>query len=140
MRYDEAIKDLNRAVELNPPQLMALFRSDRARSRAKINQTADALLESMEVANADPKDSAVLFNLACVYAITSGKTTDKQHQYADRAMELLNNAIAAGYNKADSMAKDIDLDPIREREDFKQLLQSLNDKQPITDKAKPSGL
>ena len=139
-RYDDAIKDLDQAVELNPPQAMALLRSDRARSRAQIDRTTESLAEAMEVAKADPKDSGefqnlVLYNLACVYAITSGKIADKQQEYADRAMELLNSAVAAGYNKADSMAKDPDLDPLREREDFKQLLQSLHDKQPITNKA-----
>ena len=140
-RYDEAIKDADRALELNLPQLMALLRSDLARSRSRTDKTAEAIAEAMVVATADPKDSFpyynfVVYNLACTYAITSGKIADKQQEYADRAMELLNNAIAAGYINTESIAKDPDLDPLREREDFKQLLQSLNDKQPTTDKAK----
>ena len=137
-RYDDALKDLDRAIELNVPQFMALLRSDRARSRAQIDETAEALAEAIEVAKADPKASGeyynlVLFNLACTYAITSGKIADKPQEYANRAMELLSNAIAAGYNKADSLAKDPDLAPLREREDFKQLLASLQSSQPAAE-------
>ena len=121
---------------------MALLRSERARSKAQTDHTTEALAEAMEVVKADPRDSGpyynfVLFNLACTYAITSSKIADKQQEYADRAMELLSNAIAAGYINTESIAKDPDLDPLREREDFKQLLQSMNETQPTTDKAKP---
>ncbi len=134
-RYDEAIKDADRALELNLPQLMALLRSDLARSRSRTDKTAEAIAEAMVVATADPKDSFpyynfVVYNLACTYAITSGKIADKQQEYADRAMELLKSAIAAGYNKIDSIAKDLDLDPLRDRDDFKQLLLKLESSQP----------
>ncbi len=114
---------------------MSLLRSDRARSRAQTDKTTEALAEAMEVAKADPKQSGeyynlVLFNLGCVYAITSSKIADKQQEYADRAIELLKSAIAAGYNKIDSLAKDPDLDPLRDRDDFKQLLLKLESSQP----------
>ncbi len=124
-RYDEALKDLDRAIELNSPQLMVLLHSDRARSKAQTDKAAEALAEAIEVTKADSKDSTVLFNLACTFAITSGKIADKQQEYADRAMELLKSAIAAGYNKADSIAKDPDLDPLRVREDYKKLIAEL---------------
>jgi hypothetical protein len=37
-------------------------------------------------------------------------------------MELLRQAVKAGYKDAAQMKKDTDLDPIREREEFKKLM------------------
>ena len=42
--------------------------------------------------------------------------------------ELLHKAVKAGYVDAAHMAKDTDLDPLRDRADFKQLLASLQSK------------
>jgi Tfp pilus assembly protein PilF len=47
---------------------------------------------------------------------------------ADRAMELLQKAVKAGYKDAAHMAKDTDLDPLRGREDFKKVLAELEGK------------
>ncbi len=44
---------------------------------------------------------------------------------ADRAMQWLQKAILAGYKDAAHMKKDTDLDPLRDREDFKKLLTEL---------------
>jgi tetratricopeptide (TPR) repeat protein len=68
--------------------------------------------------------AASYYNLACLYAIRSGKEADKQQEYADRAMELLQKAVKTGYADTAHMAKDTDLDPLRNREDFKKLLAS----------------
>jgi hypothetical protein len=43
-------------------------------------------------------------------------------------MELLQKAVQAGFKDAAHMAKDTDLDPLREREDFKKLLTELEQK------------
>ena len=68
------------------------------------------------------------YNFACLCAITSGKDADKQQEYADRAMELLHKAVKAGFTDASLMVKDTDLDPLRDRADFKKLLDSLQPK------------
>jgi hypothetical protein len=49
----------------------------------------------------------------------------KKKEYADRAMEMLQRAVQAGYKDTAHMAKDNDLDALRQREDFKKLLESL---------------
>ena len=49
----------------------------------------------------------------------------KKQEYADRAMECLQKAVKAGYKDHALMTKDTDLDPLREREDFKELLADL---------------
>ena len=47
---------------------------------------------------------------------------------ADRAMELLAKAVQAGYKDVAHMKKDTDLDPLRDRDDFKKLIAELEAK------------
>ena len=49
-------------------------------------------------------------------------------------MEMLHKAVKAGYNDAAHMAKDTDLDPLRDRADFKKLLASLQPKPKVQEK------
>jgi hypothetical protein len=58
----------------------------------------------------------------------SSKDADRKKEYDDLAMELLHKAVKAGYVDAAHMAKDKDLDSLRDRADFKQLLASLQPK------------
>ena len=43
-------------------------------------------------------------------------------------MATLKQAVQNGYKNADHIKKDTDLDPLREREDFKKLLAELEEK------------
>ncbi|HXG09866.1 MAG TPA: hypothetical protein VNK04_08770 [Gemmataceae bacterium] len=45
--------------------------------------------------------------------------------YGDEAMKLLRDAVAKGFKDAAHMKKDRDLDPLRQREDFQELLREL---------------
>ena len=45
--------------------------------------------------------------------------------YADQAMAMLRDAVAKGYKDAAHLKTDKDLDPIREREDFKKVVAEL---------------
>jgi hypothetical protein len=69
------------------------------------------------------------YDFACVYAVASGKVAGKQQEYADRAMELLRQAVKAGWKDAAHMRRDTDLDPLRARADFQELIAEL-EKQP----------
>ena len=55
---------------------------------------------------------------------------------ADRAMAWLHKAVAAGYKDRGQMKKDKDLDALRSRADFRELIESLP-KGPAS--ASPSG-
>ena len=46
----------------------------------------------------------------------------------NQAMDLLRQAVAKGYKDAAHVKKDTDLDPIRNREDFKRLIVELEAK------------
>ena len=78
-------------------------------------------------------DADSLYNAACFWSVTAGvqaKTSDADaarlaQEDADRAMQWLQQAVAAGYQHAAYMKQDTDLEPLREREDFKQLLGAL---------------
>jgi hypothetical protein len=45
--------------------------------------------------------------------------------YADEAMEMLRDAVAKGWKDVVQIKKDTDLDSLRQREDFQQLLNEL---------------
>jgi tetratricopeptide (TPR) repeat protein len=48
--------------------------------------------------------------------------------YADQAIAMLRDALAKGYNDADHLQTDKDLDPLRSREDFKTMVAELEAK------------
>ena len=83
-------------------------------------------------------DADSLFNAACFRAVTAGvqlKTPGANaaklaKDDADRAMQWLHKAVQEGYKDVAHMKKDPDLDPLRERADFKTLLASLTPKEP----------
>ena len=95
------------------------------------------MAEVAELTKTASGDAGQWYNFACFYAIASGKSTDKKQEYADRAMDLLQKAVKAGYNNAAHMAKDTDLDPIRGRDDFKKLIEGLTRKSPTSPEQKP---
>jgi serine/threonine-protein kinase len=94
---------------------------------AHLKQDARATAEANALAKAKDASTDMLYDAACVYARSAAVTADAQQaeQYADRAVELLRGAIAKGYNDADHVMKDADLEVLRSREDFKTLLTEL---------------
>jgi len=68
-----------------------------------------------------------IYGIACTHAQMIAKAEDRSKQ-ADLAMDWLQQAVAAGYKDVAHMKKDTDLDPLREREDFKKLMAELEAK------------
>ncbi|MHB1425376.1 MAG: protein kinase domain-containing protein [Gemmataceae bacterium] len=81
-------------------------------------------LEAAVASNA--KESGFLYDAACAYSIASDAVGKKEptraKSYADRAIALLQQAIAQGYSNFLDMESDADLDPIRRRAGYKELL------------------
>jgi len=74
-----------------------------------------------------------LYNAACYRAVsaavlraTAKPASPANDAEADRAMVLLEQAVAAGYKDAAHMRKDKDLDSVRNRDDFKKLIGELD--------------
>jgi eukaryotic-like serine/threonine-protein kinase len=127
-KFAEAVKDCDRAIELSPPMERPGLRVQRINSRLQAGQVGEAIAEAAELTKSSGWHFAQLYDFACIYAIASGKIADKKQEYADRAMEMLQKAVKAGYKDAAHMKKDTDLDPLRGREDFKKLLAELETK------------
>ena len=81
-----------------------------------------------------PTDANRLYTLACYRAVTASvirandKARDSARQVnaeADRAMIWLKKSVAAGFKDAAHIKKDKDLDALRDRADFQELLGQL---------------
>ncbi len=124
-KFTEAIKDWDKAIELSPVAEQPGLRAARAATRLQAGQVDGAVAEVDELTKNASWPAAYWYNFARLCAVASGKSADKQREYADRAMDLLRNAVKAGWSDAAHMAKDTDLDAIRGREDFKKLIEKL---------------
>jgi hypothetical protein len=74
---------------------------------------------------------SALYDCACVISLCSSGIKDdaeKKKQYADKAIKILDRAIASGYANMENLKSDDDLIAIRDREDFKSMLSSLEKK------------
>jgi tetratricopeptide (TPR) repeat protein len=71
-----------------------------------------------------------LYHFGCLYAVRCGKAKYKKQELEDRAMELIKHAVKEGYNDAAHIAKDADLEPLRSRADFRELLHSVLNPKP----------
>ena len=80
--------------------------------------------------NSDIWNASELYDFACIYAVASDKIDGKREEYAARAVELLRQAVAKGYQDVAHMGKDTDLDPLRQRADFRLLVADLARKFP----------
>jgi tetratricopeptide (TPR) repeat protein len=78
-----------------------------------------------------PRDVAGLYGAASMRAVTaavfraedkSAEAAKKADSEADRAMAWLHKAVAAGYQNATQLKQDKDLDALRDRADFQELL------------------
>ena len=118
-KYDEALKDWDRAIELMPGGELRLARS---RTRVRAGQVTEALDEVAALRKRPGAPGWVLYELACVYAVASATGADRNDAHADQAMGLLQAAVKAGFKDAARMTKDEDLDALRGRDDFKALL------------------
>jgi tetratricopeptide (TPR) repeat protein/tRNA A-37 threonylcarbamoyl transferase component Bud32 len=121
----EAIRDWDRAVELSPAPEQGGMRANRALSLLEAGQVKEAVAEVAELTKTSNWAPEYWYAFAGVYATASNKSPEKKQQYADRAMELLRQAVKAGFRNAAILKKDGNLNPLRGREDFKKLLQEL---------------
>jgi serine/threonine protein kinase/tetratricopeptide (TPR) repeat protein len=138
-RYDKAIEILHRAIgrgygqgrgELLDAQAL------RAGMLAGRGDHARAAQEASAVARQGGLAGGNLYNLGCAFARSSAAAANDgklahadraklQAQYAARAMELLRQALANGFQNAALLKGDKDLDPLRGREDFQKLVREV---------------
>jgi tetratricopeptide (TPR) repeat protein len=132
-KYARAVSDFDRAVELTPSPWRGRVRAYRAEVLLRTGRVADAVAEADDLTAAGDPDSPgaaqwemeLWYNFACIYAVASGAVPDKKGEYGGRAVRLLQKAVAAGFADAAHLARDADLTPLRDRDDFRQLLAKL---------------
>jgi tetratricopeptide (TPR) repeat protein len=124
-KLGEADKSWENVIELTVEQDQPHFRASQAKSRLVSGQTAGAMAEVEELTKSAKARALHGYNFACVYSLASAKIADKKEEYADRAMELLRQAMNHWCKDANYIKRDADLDPLRGRADFKRLVAEL---------------
>jgi serine/threonine protein kinase/tetratricopeptide (TPR) repeat protein len=124
-KHAEAVKDWDKVIELSPEPEQPGCRARRVNSRLRAGQVVEAVAEVEELTKAWKWSAEQWYDFACVYAVASGQMDAKKEEYADRAMELLRQAVKAGFKDAAHLGKDTDLDALRDRADFMKLVMML---------------
>jgi tetratricopeptide (TPR) repeat protein len=127
-RYEEAVAGWDRAIDLGPKEDRPLYRSHRANSLLHAGRVAEAVAEVDDLQTVAGWPPHFLYDFACVYSVASVKVAEGKPAYADRAMELLGKAVKGGFKDAARLKADKQLDPLRDRDDFKKLLAGLGKK------------
>ena len=129
LSYSQAIKDWDLVIELSLPQQKHSARVSRVISLHLDGQVSKAIDEIAELTNPTPTESrhevprgADYYNFACIYALSSTKAPGQQVEYRNRAIAMLRQSIQSGFSDKSQISQDPDLDPLRERDDFKQIL------------------
>jgi hypothetical protein len=94
-------------------------------SRMRAGQLSEAVAEVEELVDASDWPADGWLEFACVYAVASKSVAGRESAYADRAVDLLFRAIAAGYQDVARLTADAELDALRGREDFQRLIAGL---------------
>jgi tetratricopeptide (TPR) repeat protein len=112
----QALKALDRAVQLNPDAVLA--RVGRGVLHARLGQREPALLDAEESLLRDATPP-LLYRAACIYSLTSAQHAD------DRllAFQRLSAALRQGYG-FDYLESDEDLAPIRTQPEFRRLVEA----------------
>jgi tetratricopeptide (TPR) repeat protein len=95
--------------------------------KAKVGRFDEAMQETEAMIQIKGWTADQRYQWACIYALAAGGSPTKREEYAERAMTLLKDAINTGRDLLDlnSLKTDKDLDYLRDRNDFQQLIYEL---------------
>jgi tetratricopeptide (TPR) repeat protein len=137
----KGIQTVQRVIDIEPRHSQARrvfndLRIGRAVALAQRGDLAQAVEGADEVSREERLAPVDLYNVACVYSrcleavqsdasLASAPRSELERQYADRAMDTLRHAVAAGFQSVPALESEADFKPLRNRDDFRQLLQAL---------------
>jgi tetratricopeptide (TPR) repeat protein len=140
----KAVAHQQAALESNPKhptyrRLLGTHYQDLAETLVQLGEHAEAARAAADALPFFPDSARDLYNSACYLArcvplaeedakLAEEKRKELAQTYADRAVDLLRQALQKGFRDAAQLKKDTDLDPLRSREDFKKLLSELEKK------------
>ena len=118
------------AVKLSPEQIKLTAVHAGLLEQQDAVRTAETCRDLGWSAPDDAYDAACFLSLCVPIVVQHDKLDDKQRKeaaqfYRDAEMKLLRDAPSKGYKDVAQIKKDTDLDPLRQREDFKKLLAEL---------------
>ena len=125
-RNEEALAVLNQSLAYHPDSVKA--RGGRGVVYARLGQREPALRDAEETLRRDASPPR-LYQIACVYALTSKNQPDDRLQ----AFQLLSSALRKGYG-FNLLETDTDLDPIRNQPEFRRLVEAARALRPISPK------
>jgi len=111
VRVEDARGRERAAVTMDQAQRMRLHQQALQLLRAKAYDEAIKVLA--KILKVYPHDSTALYNTACAYALKGER---------DKAVEFLKRSVEEGFNDFDHIARDPDLDPIRDHPGYKDLM------------------
>ncbi len=136
-KYPEAENDWNKYVALNPPEDKYKLLTKRWKKLLRQGLVTEAIQRIAEFTKLPIEAPDDWYEFACSYSLAADRLPEKQMEYADRAMELLKQAVKTGYDNAKRMNSDSDLKSLRDRDDFKTLVSEVESKAISTQPASP---
>jgi serine/threonine protein kinase/tetratricopeptide (TPR) repeat protein len=130
-RYAEALQHFDQALALADARMRAGIRLQRATALVHSGDTARATAEADALAAEQDAQADTLYDTACIYARCASAArgdAKRADPFATRAVELLRRAVKKGYKDAARLKNDPDLDALRAREDFKKVLQEVQER------------
>ncbi|MCI5217618.1 MAG: tetratricopeptide repeat protein [Candidatus Electrothrix sp. LOE2] len=110
--FQNAIRECKRAVQEDPGSAEAYINLGVAYIQVgKNNKALDALREGVRLA---PNDPMAQYNLSAIYSLMNQN---------DRSLEALDLALKNGFNNADALRFDRDLDNVRGEPEFRTILE-----------------
>lgn len=121
-RYTEGEKDWDKYVDLKSPEDKNSLLTKRWMKLLRQGMVGESIERIAKLTELPNEDEEQWYEFACAYSLAADKWPEKEVEYADRAVELLIQAVQAGYSNAKKMTTDSDLKALRARDDFKKLV------------------
>jgi len=112
-KWDEAVKNYNKALRHNPQFQETYINLSTAYLRAKKYDEALDTLKSLEKIN--PSAPLLHYNLACFYSLT---------EKTKASLKALNKAVELGYKRFQEIQTDPDLENLRNSAEYKEWIRS----------------
>src|SRR6267142_2226777 len=112
--HERCLAAIKRQLESNPDDVRAIYMG--SSDLLALGRTEEALSWGERALAIDPHDQATLYNVACLYA---------NARRFQKAVDLLEQAVDAGFAQKQWIEHDGDLDPLRNEPRFKALLKRM---------------